>query len=136
MGDRIMNSDLLKLPFAVGVWLTFATSSNAWFHKSSYEEDFVQACEEILKIRLVSPSGYSRIDYTVMDEEFVALNKEGERPTEIIISYDSPNSYGTEIRGAASCTLVDSSPDDFGALDKSRMRVDGLSLVEFYDSLQ
>ena len=56
--------------------------------------DYVSACEFITKSLLKSPSGYKKVDIR---------NSEVGGKANVYLTYDAPNSYGTDLRGWTSC---------------------------------
>lgn len=113
------------------------------------------ACEEVLKARLRSPSGYDRIKVSEYSREVpideyraimisekrsaaeIELTIRGfeagrELPVEFTqyIEYDAPNAYGTLIRGLAECKYVSRSGRESGASEFT-VRVDGRTKTEY-----
>ncbi|THK34642.1 hypothetical protein EHS39_29415 [Ensifer sp. MPMI2T] len=122
---------------------------------SFFNSKIVTVCEETLKERLRSPSGYQRIEITRYEEkmdrsEYQAYLEANEKlaerrefemrwfdqgnkePTlfEIYINYDAPNAYGTLIRGLVSCEYLDDDGDKSNA-DSYSVKVDGKTKTEW-----
>ncbi|MBB2832310.1 UNVERIFIED_ORG: hypothetical protein GGD51_002439 [Rhizobium esperanzae] len=116
---------------------------------SFFDSNLVTACERVLKERLLSPSGYQRVEIQLSDkvmtrEEYEDyLNKTEKdanartlymrlfdelKPTifSLIITYDAPNAYGTLIRSMAACDYFDNEGDASTATYYS-VEVDGKS---------
>lgn len=115
-----------------------------------FENKMIGFCEDVLKERLKSPSGYSRLKVTEMSEplsiekwkadqlagpnpqpEVLALRERMMRQNGItpeifgyIIEYDAPNTFGTLIRTRSMCEYVSvsGSRDDATAFN---VKVDG-----------
>lgn len=115
----------------------------------SADGKLVAACEEVLKGRLLSPSGYARISWSASDrpmsseeyrDRYVAV-RGSSIPVDIsiagtvdhtlnsgVLEYDAPNQYGALIRHSATCDLDTSDPRDFDLSSaKYNVQVNGLS---------
>ncbi|MGV8856457.1 MAG: hypothetical protein ACOH2L_17655 [Devosia sp.] len=121
-----------------------------------FDSPLVKACEEIFKMQLRSPSGYSRVDaidsiQPITIREWVYLTRPdrltedplterqakrmeeaGQVPAWLTtyVEYDAPNAYGTPIRGTIECKYLskDSSPRDASRYD---IVVNGKTLLEW-----
>lgn len=143
------------------VKLTFVFASTALLPLAGcdwFGDAFVDACEDVLKERLKSPSSYKRISTfessQLLDEreyaEYLTTRGESEavqewamkefksgsiKPTNfsILIEYDADNSYGAAIRGYATCTYI----SDYGRRPEDRklakfiVQVDGENSIEW-----
>ncbi len=79
------------------------------------ESKLVAACEEVLKQRLRSPSGYTRIKLTEGAQAQTSI---------LFIEYDAPNAFGTAVRGLAKCEY--DVPSGGGTeVSISNVRIDG-----------
>lgn len=99
-----------------------------------FEPKLYSVCEEVLKERLRSPSGYKRVEISAYENKMTiadwlseanrdtpssagtnkiiaeGMERRGETPVrhKLYISYDAPNAYGTLVRGLSECTYVSS----------------------------
>lgn len=51
--------------------------------------------------------------------------------SEAFIKYNSPNAFGTLIRGGGNCTLVDASPTSIDDLERLLVRINGLTDLQW-----
>ncbi|TBC64494.1 hypothetical protein ELH36_17995 [Rhizobium ruizarguesonis] len=115
-----------------------------------FDAKIVTECENALKERLKSPSGYKRIEITrsqqvldrasyqaYLNETFNSspslqemslrqFDKGTVKPTAftLIIEYDAPNGFGVPIRGYSRCEFVDDDGVDSNA-SALRIKIDG-----------
>lgn len=125
---------------------------------SMFDSPMLKSCEEILKVRLRSPSTYQRIEVIshtktgLTVEEWVAEHgtrkSQGVQQSDIdygkiiahlgesftlnqlLISYDAANAFGTPVRTTALCTFPSVDGDDSGA-STYNVQVDGLSASDW-----
>lgn len=117
---------------------------------SFFDSNLVTACEKVLKQRLLSPSGYRRVEVSQLSDKVMTREEYGNylnktekdanartlymrlfdelKPTifSLIIRYDAPNAYGTLIRGISACDYFDRNGDASTAAYYS-VEVDGKS---------
>jgi len=119
---------------------------------SASEPPMLKLCEQVLKKRLKSPSGYQRISFTQDDQSLsmaeylvsfdelygVPANKLRKQqaasgaPTlfRIIIEYDAPNDLGVPVRGVSICDTVDSVAE-FRQTSDFYIRIDDLTTAQW-----
>ncbi|MDC7742840.1 hypothetical protein [Rhizobium binxianense] len=131
---------------ATGALLALSALSGCSF----FDSNLVTACEKVLKQRLLSPSGYRRVEVSQLSDKVMTREEYGNylnktekdanartlymrlfdelKPTifSLIITYDAPNAYGTLIRGMSSCDYFDRNGDASTAAYYS-VEVDGKS---------
>jgi len=122
---------------------------------SSSESKLVTVCEEVLKLRLLAPAGYKRIEIKESNEplnradykRYLAGDEYGPliqgarmkdfdqgrvKPLmfEVLITYDAPNAYGAPIRGTSRCQYPTDNEDTSKA-DRLYVMVDGKTNAEW-----
>jgi hypothetical protein len=122
------------------------------------ESKLVTVCEEVLKLRLLAPSGYKRIEIKESEEplnragykrylagdEYGPIIQEARmkdfdrgrvkpRMFEVLITYDAPNAYGTPIRGTTICQYPTDNEDTSKA-DRLYVMVDGKTNAEWLET--
>ncbi len=120
-----------------------------------FEAKIVTACENVIKKRLRSPSGYRRVDITRSEKALDRadyynylyaresssplrdkLNKQFERGEvkpvtyTVHITYDAPNAFNAPIRGASVCEYTSEQGSDGGATD-ANVEVDGKTQLQW-----
>lgn len=98
----------------------------AYRHYFPPDSKLVQVCEEAIKLRLKAPAGYQRVRVVSWNE-----------PGKIFkgFEYDSPNDYGTLIRGADICEF-DTKDGDESRAGTFNVRIGGKTQIEWYLSLK
>jgi hypothetical protein len=119
---------MLKLLIGAACVVAIAASSGYWWYRHN-NPPMLLACEAALKQKLVSPSGYRRVETThsyqrldrrtfeklenssgypasVIKADLMDFDRGNLEPTifHIFISYDAPNAYGVSLRGNADCS--------------------------------
>ncbi|MBB4239905.1 MULTISPECIES: hypothetical protein [Rhizobium] len=122
------------------------------------ESKLVTVCEEVLKLRLLAPAGYKRIEINESEESlsrddykrYLARDEYGPliqgammkdfdrgrvkpRMFEVLITYDAPNAYGTPIRGTTICQYPTDNEDTSRA-DRLYVIIDGWPAAGFSDT--
>lgn len=125
---------------------------------NSSESKLVGVCEEVLKLRLLAPAGYKRVEIEESEEplsradykRYLAGDEYGPliqgarmkdfdrgrvkpRMFEVLITYDAPNAYGTPIRGTSRCQYP---TDDEDVSEASRLyvMVDGKTNADWLET--
>lgn len=112
----------------------------------------LKLCEQVLKKRLKSPSGYQRIDFILDNQSLsvadylVAFDKLYGTPAtdhykqqaasgaptlfRILIEYDAPNEFGVPIRAVSICDTVDAVAE-FRQTSDFYIRIDDLTTAQW-----
>lgn len=98
-----------------------------WSSRDTTDADFLLACDEAIKDRVLSPASYIRASAT---GPLWQANEVGGEKLVSVIEYDAANAFGTLLRGISIC-------DVDGVLGRKltvpiQPRIDGVTSVEWY----